>query len=233
MLNDNTDCDIEITMELEADYEVTRKFWPRKKYEWKVFWRNPWRYWRSYVLKEQIVKRFADQIRKDIDARVLDDLQKQPVLRPGDLVKLPFQGEMIFAGIWYLAKCREVHSRNPNWDYWNRRNDREPQYFADMILSRDTEPYYLFHTPRTDSAVYEKPEFHARRKPKTFEFISGGNVFKPVLPNEIYKFNGSDYFYGMGFGSTKEVTALDIEKIKWPRESYYESYPVRHVRVEK
>ena len=62
------------TYELKAEYEIKKGFWPRKKREWKVFWRNPWRYWRSYVLDKKMIRRFADQIRRDVDAHILAQL---------------------------------------------------------------------------------------------------------------------------------------------------------------
>lgn len=63
-------------MILKAEYEITRKFWPRTKRNWMIFFRNPWRYWRSYVLKKQIEKRFADQIRVEMDRLVLEEMMK-------------------------------------------------------------------------------------------------------------------------------------------------------------
>jgi hypothetical protein len=63
--------DMPKTFELKAEYVVTRKFWPRTPQAWKAFWWNPWRYWRSHVLKEKIIKRGAEQIRKDIDDRII------------------------------------------------------------------------------------------------------------------------------------------------------------------
>lgn len=80
--------DMPKTYELKAEYEVASYFWPRKKYEWKVFWRNPWRYWRSHVLKEKIIKRFSEQIRKSIDDEIIaqivaeDNTTKQTPHKP-------------------------------------------------------------------------------------------------------------------------------------------------------
>ena len=81
----------ETTMELKAEYEVSRDyFWPRKKHEWKAFLWNPWAYWRSYVLKKEILNRFADQIRKDIDARILEEMR--PVFQPEKPPAKPITG---------------------------------------------------------------------------------------------------------------------------------------------
>lgn len=57
--------------ELKAEYTVTRKFWPRNKWQWRAFWWNPWSYWRSYVNQEKMAKHMVEQIRKDIDESVL------------------------------------------------------------------------------------------------------------------------------------------------------------------
>lgn len=152
-----------------------------------------------------------------------------PELKPGDKVKLPYQGEMIFVGAYYIAKCGEETKRNPAWSYhtgWNTRRDT-PEYLVDLVIVNDTTLTYVFHTP--DSG-YRSKDFLAMRKPKKFEFVSSGNPTRTLQPNMVYDFGGAQFFHGIVFNTTAEVKAFDALHYEWPRRSYYSNYPINTKR---
>lgn len=155
-------------------------------------------------------------------------------LNPGDLVTLPNNGNVIFVGVRYLAKCKETHSRNPDFNYYPAYGkERVPQFFTTINMKSDLEPYYLFMGPDLSFNRTTRNEYLARRKPKKYTVVSSGNSFKEPEEAKIYHFYGGDYFFGMSFKNVDDLKKLDIEKVEWPREEYYREYPIKQIVVEK